>query len=296
MKRIFQPIRAAFTLVELLVVIGIIAILIGILLPALSKAKEQAKSAACLSNLRQLGQAMINYSTDYRGYLCPSRMNSGADGFDMYWFNIISYYGFVPAPDATGQTLPVTTRNPFYCPSGSLDMVDDINTIAVTARDQALNDEGYRFPDHVIPGQPMIDCWYAINGQAAANLPSDRGPPFRSVAIGNPAYLWMTSSMVRHSGDMVMLFDGLIYNMFTCHSGNSPNGGSLSGNASRLSARHMRKTMTNMVFMDGHAASFRTVDLPGGMNPQSNAQDFLLDNLNQKYPPPNPRWRVDQDD
>src|SRR5438105_15243054 len=53
--------RSGFTLVELLVVIGIIAILIAILLPALNRARNQAKAAVCLANLRQIGQAMVMY-------------------------------------------------------------------------------------------------------------------------------------------------------------------------------------------------------------------------------------------
>ncbi|MCS7033476.1 MAG: prepilin-type N-terminal cleavage/methylation domain-containing protein [Phycisphaerae bacterium] len=61
--------KQAFTLVELLVVIGIIALLIGILIPALSKAQQQAKVTACLSNIRQLTQGWIMYANEYKGSL-----------------------------------------------------------------------------------------------------------------------------------------------------------------------------------------------------------------------------------
>src|SRR5688572_12166276 len=60
---------AAFTLIELLVVIAIIAVLVAILLPALRKARMAAQTAACLSNLRQIGMAATQYVQDNKGWL-----------------------------------------------------------------------------------------------------------------------------------------------------------------------------------------------------------------------------------
>src|ERR1700751_5805177 len=64
-----KPMRRcrAFTLVELLVVIGIIALLISILLPALSKAQQQAQQTVCMSNMRSLGQAVAIYQAENKG-------------------------------------------------------------------------------------------------------------------------------------------------------------------------------------------------------------------------------------
>src|SRR4051794_1597306 len=87
-----SPRPRAFTLVELLVVIGIIAVLIAILLPALTKAKEQANIVKCASNLRQISIAMLSYANANRGRLTPSASEAygGAvypDG--LFWSNML---------------------------------------------------------------------------------------------------------------------------------------------------------------------------------------------------------------
>lgn len=73
--------RRGFTLVELLVVVGIIAVLLAILMPALSAARESAKRIKCASNLHQLGIAETAYTNDNRGYFTPCFVVGANDPF-----------------------------------------------------------------------------------------------------------------------------------------------------------------------------------------------------------------------
>lgn len=79
--------RFGFTLVELLVVIGIIALLIAMLLPGLQRAREQAKAVQCASNMKQLYNATQLYATEFRGYMMPSSAGTGS-ALEQYWMGI----------------------------------------------------------------------------------------------------------------------------------------------------------------------------------------------------------------
>src|SRR5262249_14447511 len=82
--------RRAFTLIELLVVIAIIAILASLLLPALARAKEKARSIKCLSNEKQIGLGYLLYASDNSDYL-PLAAHEG-DAAPCQWFFEISPY------------------------------------------------------------------------------------------------------------------------------------------------------------------------------------------------------------
>lgn len=98
----------AFTLVELLVVIGIIAVLIGLLVPSLSRARESANRAKCLANLRAIGQAIALYANDFKDRVPNNNPKGTALDYDGIDKTLVAFYNAYLEPPAI-----------LYCPSDS---------------------------------------------------------------------------------------------------------------------------------------------------------------------------------
>jgi len=142
--------RSGFTLVELLVVIGIIAVLISVLLPALSKARGRAQTIACASNLKQIVNAALMYAVDYKGSMPygftfnqfkPSNgrpANGTPDGVGyITWFSSCDKYMtggtsvFVPfdRPNPSGWIAGSSSRRfskAFRCPTPDNDFLQQV--------------------------------------------------------------------------------------------------------------------------------------------------------------------------
>ena len=123
-ERIYRSIRLeVFTLIELLVVIAIIAILAGMLLPALSKARNSVKSTVCKSNLKNISLGLVTYENDF-GVLPKSYSGT----HPKWWFHYLGFNGYLPNVNVVNGSDSI-----WNCPI-ALEKAESINSAEVPIR------------------------------------------------------------------------------------------------------------------------------------------------------------------
>jgi prepilin-type N-terminal cleavage/methylation domain-containing protein/prepilin-type processing-associated H-X9-DG protein len=281
--------RRAFTLVELLVVIGIIALLIAILLPALSKARAQSLQVACASNLRQMGIAMTLYTNEWK-YLPGCQAFNGNGPFAIWPTRLRNAMRTAPSsPGASGSVSSGGIEKAFWCPANQEGFQWQLKYGAPGGAFAGAGESGYSYDQGEfllnvfnVPFSYGYNDWGAVksvNGHGQGQMTVDEQLGLGGdILPGGPIHE-IKVSRVKSGSEMIAIADNTTdgswdYNV-------DPN------TASEYPGK-IHRNGSNVLFMDGHVDWFLQKELIN-VNPSDSAGSQMnrLWNLDHRTHDPN---------